>query len=435
MIFKIVFLGKRRITPMFIPPSDEPSELEKEAPKTIPSEPKPLSSSSSFISTSTNEQFASINEGKLDARIKKVTAPCKMLNPETKYNLNAITNKVKIDDRQVQVVRAEAGNAKPLKGPIIKAVGSLRVQVLNDSASTPIGSLTKITCNTIIVPGNPKRNWEIFIDSPIVCFSCCTKYVLTCSIDFSIRFLDAACGTLLLPVLCLSSPVTLCAISTNMQVAGVLTKLCELRIWNVNQKKIILSLNCADIFTRGNATSLFIDDSGIPFITLADGSSFSYSRDLDTWLKLSSADLMSKTLLSKHISRNFVRNMKACPLTSVQSFGKGAKSNTFEMIAETWPHTMELLFLENQIKLCETLESIDEMKYWYAALGAKLATHGTEPHIRKLLDDLLNGYMCGYGGADAKCENEKIFLEILLNKLKLKPKWQRLYMEYTEQLI
>lgn len=427
---------------MFIPLSDELEEKEPAA----NSIPKVQSSSvetkstigNSFITATTTSTFNSVNEGKLDARIKKVSPPCRMFNPETQYNMDALTSKVRTADRPVApLLRAESGNAKPLKGAIIKAIGSLRVQVLNDSASTPIGSLAKITCNTVLAPGNAKRNWETHIDSSVVCFACCSKYVLTCSIDFSIRFLDATCGTLLLPVMCLSSPVVLCAISTNMHIAAVLTKQCELRIWNVlSQKKVILSLSCADIFTRGHATSLFVDDAGIPFITLADGTAFSYSRDLHAWLKLSSPDLMSKTLLSKHISRNFVKNMKACPLTSVQSFGKGPfKTNTFEMVAESWPHTTELLFLENQIKLCETLESGDEIKYWYDALGAKLASHGSESHVRKLLDDLLNSHMCRDTEHAEDNETKKTFLEILLNKLKDEPKWQRLYMEYSEQLI
>lgn len=415
---------------MFIPLSDEPVD-EKDTTVTqnsIITATEPTTSNGSFIGTTTVDAFSSANEGKLDARIKKVTAPCKMLHPETQYNFSAIETKTPAA-RPPPVVRPEAGNAKALHGPVVKAIGTLRVQVHNDSIKSPIGALAKITCSSVIAPGSTKKHWELHIDAPVVCFSCCAKFVLVCSVDSSIRFIDSTSGTLLLPVLSLSSPVILCAISTNMNIAAVLTKLCELRIWNIEKGKVIHALTCGDIFTKGTATSLFVDEAGIPFITLSDGTSFSYSRDLEAWLKLNSADIMSRTLLSKHIARNFVRNMKVCPLTTAQSFGKGSKSNTFETITESWPHTMELLFLENQVKLCHTLVSVDEIKYWYGALGSKLASHGSEAHIRKLLDDLLNAYMCNENDSD-----KKMFLEILLNNLKGEPKWQRLYMEYVEQL-
>lgn len=49
----------------------------------------------------------------------------------------------------------------------------------------------------------------------------------------------------------------------------------------------------------------------------------------------------------------------------------------------------KLSFIENQIKICEAIQSPIELQYWYAMLGSHLARHGTEKRIRFLLDDLL----------------------------------------------
>lgn len=54
-----------------------------------------------------------------------------------------------------------------------------------------------------------------------------------------------------------------------------------------------------------------------------------------------------------------------------------------------WQHVCKLSFIENQIKICEAIQSPIELQYWYAMLGSHLASHGTEKRIRFLLDDLL----------------------------------------------
>lgn len=54
-----------------------------------------------------------------------------------------------------------------------------------------------------------------------------------------------------------------------------------------------------------------------------------------------------------------------------------------------WQHTAKLAFIENQIKICEAIDSPVELEHWYTVLGSHLANHGTEKRIRILLDELL----------------------------------------------
>lgn len=108
------------------------------------------------------------------------------------------------------------------------------------------------------------------------------------------------------------------------------------------------------------------------------------------------------------------------------------------------------------------------MEYWYSLLGLHLAHHGTESRIRILLDDLLgaaftnslealqgkrtanetilvcdkvqtscsdsNGCDCVLPISFLQGIEKHKILSKVLEHLKSVPKWQRIYMEYLDQL-
>lgn len=78
------------------------------------------------------------------------------------------------------------------------------VKANNNSATTPFGPLCKITCLSARIRN--QQLWESYVGSQVVHFSLCAKYVLICSIDGNIRFLDIKNGVLVLPILKLITP-------------------------------------------------------------------------------------------------------------------------------------------------------------------------------------------------------------------------------------
>lgn len=54
-----------------------------------------------------------------------------------------------------------------------------------------------------------------------------------------------------------------------------------------------------------------------------------------------------------------------------------------------WQSVAKLTFIENQIKLCEAINSPEELKHWYTMLAFHLAIGNDEHKIRLLLNDLL----------------------------------------------
>lgn len=83
-------------------------------------------------------------------------------------------------------------------------------QVQNSSLSTTFGQLCKVSCtSTTITP--TKQYWEIFVGAPIVIFCLCAKYVATCSMDGTIRFLSLRTGILALPIIKIPTAGVQCA--------------------------------------------------------------------------------------------------------------------------------------------------------------------------------------------------------------------------------
>lgn len=85
---------------------------------------------------------------------------------------------------------------------------------------------------------------------------------------------------------------------------------------------------------------------------------------------------------------------------SVYSFIVPPRSNT------AWQHAAKLSFIENQIKICESINSPAELEQWYSILGLHLAQHGQEKRIRLLLDDLL-GASISFSFAAQTSERQK----------------------------
>lgn len=100
----------------------------------------------------------------------------------------------------------------------------------------------------------------------------------------------------------------------------------------------------------------------------------------------------------------------------------------------------KISFIEHQIQLCESVNSPHELKHWYSLLGYQLASHGSEKKVRQVLDDLV-GPIYSLQNDPAVRAKHKILtidkhelLREVLNNLRSSTSWQRIYMEYQDQL-
>ncbi|XP_055539121.1 protein HIRA homolog [Wyeomyia smithii] len=446
--------GKRRITPVFIPLTDDVempasgsgqfSSSSASRSSIITVEKKTdLSTGDDKATASTSSSVDNLVEQtvKLDIRLKKRTPPPnrtdrlehlpKLPGPEQGSEPSTSASP------QTPVV---SGKVTVLTGKVTRALGDYRVQVWNNAVKTGYGALCRVAGHLLSIPRDDKKIWESVIGSPVVSLSLSKKYVVFCSLDGSIRYLDIRTGSPVLPVMSLTSPVVQCTFSANCKLAGVLTENCTLRVWDMDEQSIFLNGSCRDIMGTSYASIFHLSDNGIPFIVLANGSSFSYSKKLESWVVTNGADPVMRHGLFCSKPGPMVRNIKSFPLTTIQSFGNFPPTNIMNFLKCTdnsWEIPASLAFVENQIKIAEMINSPTELKHWYLMLGFQLAQHGTEDKVRQVLDRLLGTtFQLPTTGPEATILGipKTTLLEEILNQLKTQPQWQRIYMEYTEQL-
>ncbi|XP_058062558.1 protein HIRA homolog [Anopheles bellator] len=457
--------GKRRITPIFIPLNDDNGpasgatnfsptiQFGSKSSESMPSvDCKPLVSDDSSQLTVTSTLETIEPTCKLDNRLKKMpvtVAPLKA-EPMTVQTEQSVTATVSLaptpSQKLVERTRLPTyatGKATVIQGSSFKAFGEVRVQIQNNSVKTSYGTLCRVAGLTVNAQRTEKKIWETVVGSPVVCFAVSAKYAIVCSQDYTIRLLDIKTGTPIFPVISLSSPAVQSAFSSNCQLVAVVTESGMLRIWNVADKAVYLSTNCSDIMSGSFVTVLHLSDQGMPFIVLANGSSYCYCRKLESWMLINSSDPIMRHGLIGNKANTPVRNMKVYPLSTIQSYGNfsGPKTNSFaELHSATWQTPAAISFIENQIKICEMISSPVELKYWYSMLGFQLALNGSEDKIRQVLDELLGATQ----SLDARMSDDTdpsvlgiskhVFMEDVLNHLKMQTKWQRIYTEYLDQL-
>lgn len=88
-----------------------------------------------------------------------------------------------------------AGKAVPYTAVATKVHSNVQIKVQNNFTTTPLGPICKLTSSS------PDHPWETYIGSPVVNFCLCAKYVLVCSLDCTLRFLDLRNGTSVMPIL------------------------------------------------------------------------------------------------------------------------------------------------------------------------------------------------------------------------------------------
>ncbi|XP_036343366.1 LOW QUALITY PROTEIN: protein HIRA homolog [Rhagoletis pomonella] len=469
--------GKRRITPVFVALNQDVSE----SPNTshlVSNSPAVTawnSNTSTAITTASisaevnppgTSTFAkpTITEAQeicLDARLIKTTSSAAKLQPQKAENSSVKTFPL--------IVTSKSSTSAPFSGATTLATDHLptavkpyqasttgpklvinsntkcefqktaldhRVHVHNGYLGTGSGFLAKVTGYNIQRPAQIEKLWEILVGSPIVNLNFCHKHVMLCSMDGTLRLMDMHTGRAKMPVISISSAAVQCTFCPSGRLVGVVTDCGTLRIWHIEERRIFLSTTCNDIGGKlGTVVQFNITEDGIPMILYANGSAYSYSPQLQSWLVLNNKDPLVRHGLQTTIPKDFEKNYFSYPLISTQAATNtfAAMNTSVDMNMQDWQSSAKLNFIENQLMIAEAINSPEELIFWYNMYAYQLALSGTEQRLRILLDDLL-GSSPRNGGLDHKilAVPKHQLLENVLNTLKPHVKWQRLYMEYHE---
>ncbi|XP_075969948.1 histone cell cycle regulator-like protein [Anticarsia gemmatalis] len=320
-------------------------------------------------------------------------------------------------------------------GPVVRAAGQYRLQVVNKACNTQYGTLSRLQ----LLPNNSASSdpvWETYLGSAVTCIACDARWSCVSCADATLHVwrltpARAARASRALPPIALMSQAAKLTLSGDT--LAVVTTSAELAMWDLaNANCIIRPLCFRALLSPGvTVTNCSLLDDGNPMISLSNGKSYIYSKQLCAWVVWTDAcdpvwrsgggaaraGSAPRAALQRH---KMQRNRPAAFNTS--SYNAGA--------ARSW--------LEAQVASCLHLRLAKDYKHWVTTLFEHLVNHGTEDQLRTILDDMLGPSHCT--STPKKWQSTILglkkheLLEDMLSLLVRELRWQRMYAEYSDQL-
>ncbi|XP_052737819.1 protein HIRA homolog [Bicyclus anynana] len=432
--------GKRRITPVFIPLTSV------DANESLGSQP------------ATESCFSTSSQSK--SRIRVERRDDIVIHPNVSNHATAAKTDTGLDQRlrkrtasalpgpkadELQVKRACAGGtaassapsdsvptlalpapALGTAGPVVRAAGALRLQVVNKACTTYYGTLSRLE----LIPNNSASNdpvWETYLGSPVTSLACDARWACVACADGSLHVwtLARADAHRALPPIALSSQAAKLTLSGDT--LAVVTTSATLTIWDLaNATCVIRPLCFRNLLSPGvTVTSCSLLEDGNPMISISNGKSFIYCKKLCAWVVWSDAGDPVRRAGGGAGPRAPTRAPRPPPAVPTPGRAKALAG-----AARSW--------LEAQVCACLHLRLASDYRHWLTALFEHLLHHGTEEQLRNILDDMLGPSHCT--STPKKWQNTILgikkhdLLEEMLSLLVRQLRWQRLYTEYHDQL-
>lgn len=196
-----------------------------------------------------------------------------------------------------------------------KSSQDYRLYVQNGHLKTDYGMVAKVTAQL-----SREQLWEMYVGSPVITVHMCSKYVMLCSLDGSMRLLAMQTGCPIIPTISLNGTALHCAFSPDNQMVGVMTECGLLRIWHIARGRCRLATSCLELLNRhGMALQFNITDQGMPLIGFPSGNSYSYSTALESWLVLATGDAIMINGIRGSLPRDLKHVNRKFPLLSMQA--------------------------------------------------------------------------------------------------------------------
>lgn len=418
--------GRRRITPIFIPPTPDNAEEMNVLPFSSSSEnksqvivervndviePNISNSCSNFsqesqtpliidstVRRSTPTSVVSPNKGESKTRIEPVTLTSNLFSTKK----IKFTNIVDEDDL--------SSDAKPNFSNITQqyrrfAISNFtldqstdRIVVENEKCSTTNGPISKIKiCNNNLVV------WERVFSSSVIkyCYNKTLSLIIAALKNCTIHVLRSKNGSLICPPFVLSAPVT--TISSNNHYLLCLTQN-SITVWNIYKQECVLheekltTLICSNKNKPINVQKCMLTENGTSIITLTTGKSYMFSISAKCWMLIGdSGDAIYSNSSQKNKHNNLNKNSSKYPLSVMQTYSSKYQSNLDCKDTDGISELCSKSFLEQQMSAALALESDNEYKYWLLAYVSFLTEREDCERLRFVCQDLLgvsHGYAC-----------------------------------------
>lgn len=89
-------------------------------------------------------------------------------------------------------------------------------------------------------------------------------------------------------------------------------------MWTLREPSVFLNTNCSDVLSSGSLSNFHITMDGVVFLMLGNGCSYTFSKQLESWLVVNSRDPITRIGVAAFVQSQ-TKNMRQFPLNNVQS--------------------------------------------------------------------------------------------------------------------
>ncbi|XP_063982200.1 protein HIRA homolog isoform X1 [Diachasmimorpha longicaudata] len=428
--------GRRRITPMFIPsPADTmDTSIQNEAPA--------FKGTPTFSSTSQTKSSIII-EKRDDVVAPNVTTTASIVGSTPGPSLT-LKKRDQLTPRPHHHHHHSSQSKKP---KLLEKVGGYVLPALK-----PVSSLSQQAAHYAVTVTNnqglahlqvfrgtdSEPTWDLYLGYSAVALTASAAVIAIGLEDGSVHTFDPAKGCRPAPPLAPPAPLArVHAVGTNVM---VISSCGAVRVWEIASAcKLIVSTSASHLCASGASLLSCSIYNGMPHLGFTNARAYIYNKEMGTWLLV--GDSQDPVWRWSAQSASTVSGGRAPrgPLSSLQEGLNRTASGT--MPTPRPPHNgpSVVSYLEQQVLAAKALGSLQEYIHWFMALITFLLTQdGLERRLRIILDDLMGP---SHSSA-SKSTWEPMILGMRKHKLlgdALKVigghlRWQRLYLEYSEQL-
>ncbi|XP_017765980.1 PREDICTED: protein HIRA homolog [Eufriesea mexicana] len=420
--------GKRRITPMFIPP---PSDI--------------MDSSSNRLGTPT---FTS--QVKSSIVIEKRND---VVTPNVTSSINAIN--INSQTSTLTLKRRDQATPKPYNAPFNKKPKITSERSTNQIILPPLkpsSSLSQqaghyavtvtnnqgLTHLQVFKGTDSEPTWDLYLGYSAVALAASPAVIALGLEDGSLHTFHPAKGCRPAPPL--APPAPLAKVHAVGNAVMVISSCGAVRVWEIGYScRLIVSTSAAHLAVPGTSLLSCTLYNGMPHLAFTNARAYVYHKEMGTWLLIGDSQDPIWRWASFNASSASGNRAPRGPLSSLQEGLFRTAGNTLPN--PRLPHSAPSVvsYLEQQLLASKALGSTQEYIHWLMALVSFLLTQdGLEKRLRLILDELLGP---SHTSASKSIWDPLILgikkhklLEDVLSVVGGHLRWQRLYLEYIEQL-
>ncbi|XP_020291848.1 protein HIRA homolog isoform X2 [Pseudomyrmex gracilis] len=421
--------GKRRITPMFIPPPADTTDSNIGGSLNTPTFTSKVQTKSSIVIERRNDVVAPnvtpLKSTSTDASATLTLKRRDQSTPKLHHSLPCKKPKFLSDKSGGQMILP---SLKP-SSSLSQQAGHYAVTVTNNQGLAHL---------QVFRGTDSEPTWDLYLGYSAVALAASPAVIALGLEDGSLHTFHPAKGCRPAPPL--APPAPLAKVHAVGNAVMVISSCGAVRVWEIgNVCRMIVSTSVAHLAAPGTSLLSCTLYNGMPHVAFTNARAYIYHKDMGTWLLIGDSQDPVWRWSSFSVVSNTGNRAPRGPLSSLQEGLLRTTGNTLPN--PRLPHSAPSVvsYLEQQLLASKALGSAQEYVHWLMALVSFLLTQESlEKRLRLILDDLL--------GPSHTSASKSIWDPIVLGIRKHKLlsdvlavvgghlRWQRLYLEYSEQL-